>query len=223
MRRSEPIQTQWQVRVRRLRRREALGVVWVFVAACGSAAPASPSSAPTGPASPSPSLVARSPAPTASSSTSESASAIVGEWLAQHDCAKIKAMLEGAGLEESVGGAIFENGLVPGVASEADAVDPSNPCLGAVMRDHSHYFTADGQFGSLDYERNQVDEGSYELIGDDTVVINGLEFGYLINGDQLALTPPAVNISRCTTAECRFEAALGLMIAMPGTPWARVE
>jgi hypothetical protein len=132
-------------------------------------------------------------------------------------------MLEDAGLEEFVGGAIFENGLVPGVASEADAVDPSNPCLGAVVRDHSHFFTADGQFGSLDYERNQVDEGSYQLIGDDTVIINGLEFGYRIDADQLALTPPAVDLSSCTTTDCRFEAALGLMIAMPGTPWTRVD
>jgi hypothetical protein len=198
----------------------------LFVAACGSTGPASPSSiarSPSPTASPSPSSIARSPASTASPSASEPTPAIVGEWLAQHDCAKIKSMLEGAGLQEFVGESIFGNGLVPGVASEADAKDPSHPCLGAVARDHSHFFTTNGQFGSLDYERNQVDDGSYELVGDDTVVINGTEFSYKIKGDALTLTPPTVDISGCTTKDCRFGAAWVLMVSLPGTPWTRVD
>jgi hypothetical protein len=219
-----------RTRCQGLRRTAILGVVWVFVAGCGSGATTAPSGATTPPSaaatgavSPSLASVEKSPTPSPSGLPSEPASAIVGEWLAQHDCAKVKAMLEGAGLQEFVGDAIFGNGLVPGVASEADADDPTQPCLGAVVRDHSHFFTADGRFGSLDYERNQVDDGRYELIEDDTVVINGTEFGYRVDGDQLALTPRAVDISGCTTKECRFEAAWVLMVAMPGTPWTRVD
>lgn len=130
-------------------------------------------------------------------------------------------MLRGAGLDEFTVEQIYGNGLVPGVDSEADIADPSQPCAGAVIRAHSHVFTADGRFASRDFDGEQVDDGSYVIEGDDTVVINGVPFGFRIEGDELTLVPKPVDTSVCTTKECRFPAAWALMVAMPGTSWTR--
>ena len=92
-----------------------------------------------------------------------------------------------------------------------------------MQRAHSHFFTADGQFGSKDFAGQQVDEGAYRLEGDDIVVIDDQPFHYSIDGDELTLVPPKVDISSCTTRECRFAATWVLMVAMPGTTWKRGE
>ena len=42
-------------------------------------------------------------------------------------------------------------------------------------------------------------------------------------GDELTFQPPNVDISGCTTKECRFTATWVLMVAMPGTTWTRGE
>ena len=42
-----------------------------------------------------------------------------------------------------------------------------------------------------------------------------------IVGDELTLTPPKVDISKCADKECRFKAAWVLMVAMPGQTWTR--
>ncbi len=57
--------------------------------------------------------------------------------------------------------------------------------------------------------------------GDDIVVINDQSFRFSVDGDELTLEPPPVDISACTTQECRFMAAWVLMVAMPGTTWTR--
>ena len=133
-------------------------------------------------------------------------------------------MLTDAGRQESLGDAIYGNGLVPGVDPSTTTVkDPAHVCDHAVQRAHSHFFTADGQFGSKDFNGQQVDDGSYRLEGDDIVVINDQPFHYSIDGDELTLVPPTVDISSCTTRECRFAATWVLMVAMPGTTWKRGE
>ena len=48
--------------------------------------------------------------------------------------------------------------------------DAAHPCREPSRR-HSHFFTADGQFGSLDENGNQVDEGTYEIVAPGTIVI----------------------------------------------------
>ena len=57
---------------------------------------------------------------------------------------------------------IAGNGLVPGTPAQLAA--KSNICQGAVSRIHSHFFTRSGEFGSLDWNQNQVDDGSYAII-----------------------------------------------------------
>ena len=133
-------------------------------------------------------------------------------------------MLFAAGLNEFLADAVYGNGLVPGIDPNTTTVaDSKHVCDDAVQRAHSHFFTADGAFGSRDYNGQQVDDGSYQLQGDDVVIINDQPFHYSIDGDELTLVPPKVDISGCTTQECRFMATWVLMIAMPGTTWKRGE
>ena len=73
---------------------------------------------------------------------------------------RIVTMLTDAGLDEFLGDAVYGNGLVPGVdPSTATSRTRAKPCDGAVQRAHSHFFTADGQFGSKDFNGQQVDDG----------------------------------------------------------------
>ncbi len=164
-------------------------------------------------------------APSASPAASAGPSAepaIVGEWVGIHDCQRIVTILTDAGLDEFLGDAVYGNALVPGVdPGTATLKDPSKPCEGAVERQHSHFFTAAGTFGSKDFNGETVDGGTYTLVGDDGIVINGSRFKYEITGDELALEPEPVDISGCTTKECRFGATWVLMVAMPGTTWTR--
>ena len=193
------------------RRSMMAAVLLSAVTACGGATP----SASTPPSSV---LSSESPAAVASSA----ADPIVGEWMALHDCDTIYALLTDAGLDEFVAEQIYGNELVPGVPPDTSELqDPGQPCAGAVDREHSHFFTADGAFGSRDFNGDQVDDGEYSLVDADTIVINGQEFQYRVDGDQLELTPEPVDISTCETKECRFMAAWVLLVGMPGTPWTR--
>jgi hypothetical protein len=200
-----------------LMRAVVIALVALIATACSSAAaPTSPSVAPA--ASPS----TAQPEPSASGSSATPA--IVGEWVGTHDCARIVKMLTDAGLQENLGDAIYGNGLVPGADTNTKTVkDVAHVCDNAVQRKHSHFFTADGQFGSKDFNGQQVDDGPYRLQGDDVVVIGDQPFHYSIDGDELTLVPPKVDISGCTTEECRFPATWVLMVAMPGTTWKRGE
>ena len=173
------------------------------------------------PAPPSPSA---SSAPAPASASLSAAPAIVGEWVGIHDCERIVTMLADAGLDEFLADAVYGNGLIPGVdPSTATLKDPSKPCDGAVERQHSHFFTAAGEFGSKDFHGQQVDDGRYTLEGEDVIVINGERFKFAIDGDELSLEPEPVDISGCTAKECRFVATWVLMVAMPGTTWTRGE
>ena len=163
--------------------------------------------------------------PTAAPSTSPraapsvEAASIVGEWVGVHDCDRIVTLLREGGHDEFIAEQVLE--LVPGLTSTEDLEGRADPCEGAEQREHSHFFTADGSFGSKDERGQQVDEGTYELIGDDVVVINRSTFHYRIEGDSLYLTPDPVDTSDCTSRMCRFEPVWVLTVAMPGMPWER--
>jgi hypothetical protein len=202
----------------------ATGALAIALAGCGGGAASSVAPSSVAPSSVAPSGGApSSPSPSAEASPS-AAAAIVGEWVGVHDCARIVAILADAGLDEFLADAVYGNGLIPGVdPGTATLKDPSKPCDGAVERQHSHFFTADGEFGSRDFDGNRVDDGTYTLEGDDSIVISGKRFTYEIQGNELSLEPEPVDISACTTKECRFGATWVLMVAMPGTTWTRGE
>ncbi len=192
-----------------------LAAIAIATAGCSAASPPVGAESPAG--------IPETMPPTASAPASAEAPAIVGEWVGVHDCERMVALLREAELEEFVLESVYGNGLIPGVTSEDGLKDPEEPCDGAVERKHSHFFTADGTFGSKDFDGQQVDDGTYTLEGDDGIVINGMRFRYEIDGDELSLEPQPVDISACTTKECRFGAAWVLMVAMPGVTWTRGE
>ncbi len=197
----------------------ATGAIAIALAGCGGGAASTAAPSNVAPSNAAPA----SPSQSAEASPS-AAAAIVGEWVGIHDCARIVTILADAGLDEFLADAVYGNGLIPGVdPGTATLKDPSKPCDGAVERQHSHFFTADGEFGSRDFDGNRVDDGTYTLEGIDGIVINGKRFTYEIQGDELTLEPEPVDISTCTTKECRFEATWVLMVAMPGTTWTRGE
>jgi hypothetical protein len=195
----------------------ALVALAIVLGGCSGSTASAPSASPTALASPAASASA------AAVSASSAQPAIVGEWVGFHDCERIVAMLRDAGLEEFMADAVYGNELVPGDPQASGLKDPTHPCDGAVRRAHSHFFTAAGEFGSKDFRGQRVDDGTYTLEGTDGIVINGKRFKYEINGDQLSLEPEPVDVSACTTKECRFDATWVLMVAMPGTTWTRGE
>lgn len=145
-------------------------------------------------------------------------SELVGHWIGVHDCERIVEALREAGFDEAV---VLENvvgnALVPGTTSVEDLADAADPCADAVAREHGHFFTADGTFGSTDHTGQQVDVGTYEIVDKDTVSINGTEFGFAITGD--ALTLESLAPVGCVTFECGWS----IMVAMAGEPLARGE
>ena len=193
----------------------ALSLVVMGCSGSTASAPGASQSTPVSPTLASPSVTVASASPTQA--------AIVGEWVGVHDCERIVSMLREAGLEEFLADAVYGNGLVAGDPAASGLKDRAHPCEGAVQRQHSHFFSASGEFGSKDFNGQRVDDGTYTLEGDDVIVINGKRFKYSIAGDKLSLDPEPVDISACTTKECRFEATWVLMVAMPGMAWTRGE
>jgi hypothetical protein len=117
---------------------------------------------------------------------------------------------------------LAEDGWIPGV-DDPRQIDTRHPCRGAVARLHSHFFTADGQFGSRDATGEQVDDGRYRLVGDDRFIIgagdrNDVTFHYTVTGDTLRLTP---EIPACRP-DC-FPAVWSVAVAYDRYTWHRIR
>ena len=149
--------------------------------------------------------------------------ALVGEWSRTTTCQQRAEALEAAGLGRYAAEHAAGDGFVPGVTSVDQLEDPKHPCQDAVPQKHSHFFTAEGLFGSRDAEGNQVDDGSYRLVGDDTFVIGkefeeGVTFHYrIVDGDTLYLDP---ELPACAAEGC-FDAQWAIAVSYPGLPWER--
>jgi hypothetical protein len=148
--------------------------------------------------------------------------ALVGTWERETRCEELVSVLTEAGLEQWVLESVAGNGFVPGVRNPDQIADPTNPCEGAVPREHSHFFTDDGQFGSLDWNGDAVDDGTYEVVDENTFVISkefpDVTFDFVIDGDTIRFEP---EIPECSP-DC-FEAAWSVSVAYPGEEWHRVE
>ena len=105
------------------------------------------------------------------------------------------------------------------MTSPADTPDVAALCADATVLEHSHEFTADGQFFSYDQDGNEVDFGTYELVDDDTVAIGDqhVEFDFTIDGDHLVLEPQVE--PGCLEFACQW----AVMVAMPWSGMERVE
>jgi hypothetical protein len=162
----------------------------------------------------------QSPTPSTSSS-SAAVPALVGEWQRLQRCSELVGLLRKADMRAAVPEVLAGDGWVPGV-DDPGQIDQRRPCRGAVSRKHSHFFTADGQFGSRDAAGEQVDDGQYELVGADRFVINpgdsdAVTFRYTVTGDTLRITP---EIPACRP-DC-FAAVWSVAVAYDGYSWQRI-
>ena len=113
---------------------------------------------------------------------------------------------------------VVGNGFIPGVRSVDQLKDPTNPCRGAVPRKHSHFFTKDGRFGSLDWNREEVDDGTYKVSGNKVTISKGfprVTFTFRVAGNKLNLVPLVPRA--CSTFRCSWAVA----VAYPGKSWVR--
>jgi len=172
-------------------------------------------------------------ASTSTSASDEAVSPLVGEWKRVTTCDESIRAFRQAGFERSV----IEEQILPGLAGPDNGwltggkiADPAHPCEGAVPREHSHFWTEFGTFGSYDWRGNQVDEGTYEIIDDDTLVMPygfeqgppiPVEFRFQIDGDTLSLDP--VIPSGCSKGHCLEAALWSVSVAYAGETWERVS
>jgi hypothetical protein len=166
----------------------------------------------------------RSPSPAKSTQSSPSStSELVGEWERITTCQQRVDALKDAGLGQFAAEHAAGEGGLPGVTSPSDIKDPDHPCRGAVPLKHTHFFTVDGTFGSRDAEGDQVDDGTYKVIDEDTIVISkefgDVTFNYRIksHGDTLLLDPV---LPKCSKTGC-FAAQWAVAVAYPGLAWRR--
>ena len=157
--------------------------------------------------------------PSDSPNPSADPTSVVGEWTRTTTCQQRADALEAAGLGRFAAEHAAGDGFIPGVTSVDQLEDPEHPCKGAVPQVHSHFFTADGQFGSRDAEGNQVDDGTYELQGVDAFVIGKVTFHYSISPDGTTLMLDPV-LPACAKKGC-WDAQWAVAVAYPGRPWRR--
>jgi hypothetical protein len=151
--------------------------------------------------------------------SSAAAGALTGTWTGVHHCADIIDILTTAGFQDSIPDTIVGNGLLPGIDDPIDIVDLDHPCAGAIDVAHAHVFADDGTFASFDAADQPVDDGTYEVVDEDTVRIGEASFSYVIDGDELYLTPdmdadPALR-------PCDVDWQWATMVALPGQAWHR--
>ena len=153
-------------------------------------------------------------------------SSLVGRWELMRTCESQVAALRKAGLGElapSVAGDYF-----PGT-DPAQLAKKRRVCAGAHAAAHSHFFTSDGEFGSLDENGERVDDGTYRLVDGDTLRIDSeksVTFDYQIeSGNRLSLQPVITPKMRreALANPLEFSAAgWALSVAIPGQKWKRV-
>ena len=161
--------------------------------------------------------------PAAATSSAPRTSALVGRWERVTTCQELVSALTKAGLRTTAPAMLAGNGLVTGTPRQL--ARKANICKGAVPRRHSHFFTAMGQFGSIDYNGKQVDDGTYRLLDSRTVRINDGTFHFRISGRELRLEPviSAAARRKALAQPLQFSTAgWQVAVAFPGHAWKRV-
>ena len=143
---------------------------------------------------------------------------ITGTWKRLMTCEERVKALDDAGLGKFAAESVAGDGLIPGVTDADQLEDPSDPCQGSKPLEHSHFFTDDGQFGSLDDTGQQVDDGTYRLVGKNSVVVGKVTFHYKVTRDTLTLDPV---LPECAKSGC-FDAQWAVNVSLNGLPWKRV-
>ena len=149
-------------------------------------------------------------------------SPLVGRWQTVRTCQGLVDALAKSGLTPlapTVVGDYFPN------QSAYELAQKKNICRGAKPQLHSHFFTADRKFGSLDQHGQQVDDGTYQVLTSNTVKINEGTFRFRIQRKTLMLTPivTAAQKHAALAFPLRFSTG-GWMVAVSyrGHSWRRV-
>jgi hypothetical protein len=143
---------------------------------------------------------------------------IVGDWQRMLKCEDLVPRLKEAGLHDYVPSLVWGSFFYPEIGTiEEFTFDPKDPCKGAEPRLHSHFFTANGEFGSRDELGAQVDAGVYQLVGQDRLIINGSTFRYRIRGDAIRFDPILPDCLPCV------DGMWMIAVASPGGAWTRVN
>ena len=183
------------------------GLLALLLTGCGAPSAIEPSTTPQ--STTAPATFAASPAP-----------ALVGTWVGVHNCQRIVDVLTAAGMPAQILPNILDGEILPASTDSAHLPDPVNPCSGAIEVKHSHFFTADGAFGSLDQNGHQVDDGRWSPVDTSTFAIGDAQFHFAIEGNTLHMEPLAVG--PCPTGSTDWcPEAWKLMVAMPGMAWTR--
>jgi hypothetical protein len=165
--------------------------------------------------------------PSAPRSTKTPPSDIVGRWTRVTTCQDLTHDLAHAGLgplapyawlgqTSSTGQSSFRAGSPPPTRT--------HPCTGALPRKHSHIFTADGSFTSLDWLGGQVDSQQYTVKGPSTLKIGTVTFHYQIMHNTLRLTPVLTKamVRKALAQPKKFShAGWAVSVAYPGQTWKR--
>jgi hypothetical protein len=158
----------------------ALMVVVALLGGCGDDSDDSDDSA-TRPTSP----------PTTSAAP---ASLVVGRWEQTQSCDQLIAAFKAADLADVAPG--WATNYFPNSSGKRLAKKGEHICDGAEAVKHSHFFSPDGEFGSLDQNGERVDDGQYEVVDDDTMTIGEATFTYRIENGDLVLQPVITDAER---------------------------
>src|SRR4051794_40274277 len=142
----------------------------------------------TSTATPRATATAQASTPTADA-TASAPGPIVGHWKVNRTCDGMVEALDAAGLRKLAPAVV--NDYFPDQSPQRLARKP-DVCAGAKPQQHSHFFTKDGQFGSVDQHNEQVDDAPYSLVGKHTLHLATGVFGvetyrYKVAGDELTL------------------------------------
>ena len=135
---------------------------------------------------------------------------LIGTWTRVNSCTAFLTALKAAGLGDLApewlgGGNYFAN---------ASDINPDDQCAGAREVKHSHFFTASGQFGSLDENGAQVDDATYQLVDASTIAFGAVLVHFNISADD-KLSFEVVMPDPCVGA-CREDHAWAISAFYPG-------
>ena len=91
---------------------------------------------------------------------------------------------------------------------------------------HDHFFDAEGFFGSLNQNKQQVDDGTYTIVDTHAFKIGRSKFRYTVRGDTLKMDPVITTAQReeALAKPGKFtDAGWMVAVAVPGTSWKRVD
>jgi len=150
---------------------------------------------------------------------------IVGRWERVQTCQQLLVALKEAHLAALAAGMLAEDWFSN--ATPRRIARKPNPCSGTHPRRHSHFFTADGKFGSVDDNNQQVDDDSYQIVDRDTLRIGHGRFHYRIEGGKTLILRPVITAAAREKARAQpgkfSEAGWQVAVTYMGLPWKRVS